>query len=54
MNESAFALFMQGFKRSIWLSFAAPVAVVEAIVRTLITLSTAAGPFDASAKKPQR
>jgi len=53
MNESAFTLFMQGFKRGIWLYFAAPVAVIAAVVRTLIALGfTDESPFDAPSKKP--
>jgi hypothetical protein len=54
MNESAYTLFMQGFKRGIWLSVAAPVAVVAAVVQTLITLGfTDDSPFATPSKKSQ-
>ncbi len=53
MNESAITLFLQGFKRSIWLSIALPVAVVAAVVRTIVTLCFADdGPLETSTKKP--
>ncbi|HEU4624012.1 MAG TPA: hypothetical protein VFS52_04575 [Steroidobacteraceae bacterium] len=53
MNESAFALFMQGFKRGLWLAVAFPVGVVAAVVRTAVTLCYDEGPFAPPTKKSQ-
>jgi hypothetical protein len=51
MNESAFELFMQGFKRGLWLSVALPVRIVAAVVRTAVTLCYEEGPFAPPTKK---
>ena len=53
MNESAFELFMQGFKRGLWLSVALPVRIVAAVVRTAVTLCYDEGPFAPPSKKSQ-
>jgi hypothetical protein len=57
MNESALTLFLQGFKRSIWLSIALPVAlvvaIVAAVVRTVVALCFQDDdPFETPTKKP--
>ena len=53
MNESFVVGFRQGFKRGIWLFFALPVAVVVAVVRTVVALCFQDGdPFEAPTKKP--
>ena len=52
MNESAFTLVLQGFKRGIWLSVALPVGIVAAVVRTVVTLCFDDGPFATPTKKP--
>lgn len=53
MNESAFDLFMQGFKRGLWLYVALPVRIVTAVVQTAVTLCYDEGPFATPTKKPQ-